>query len=182
MVPSRTLAKYRQALILPRSELRLLVRAFVTVALVDVGLKLCGFAGLLRVVACRSRPVLAPLRRDALDRAARYARFINMAANNHIVTAHCLHRSLALHAWLTREGLPSELRIGVRSEYGRFSAHAWVELNGHPANELPERIAMFKPLLSHPGGHDWLHFNGKDGINEFSTTSQQFGKAIPWNR
>jgi hypothetical protein len=43
----------------------------------------------------------------------------------------CLTRSLVLLRILTRRGIPASLSIGVRNE-DEFSAHAWVELGGHP--------------------------------------------------
>jgi hypothetical protein len=47
----------------------------------------------------------------------------------------CLHRSLTLWWLLRRQGVASELRIGVRKEQGRFEAHAWVERAGVALND-----------------------------------------------
>ena len=46
----------------------------------------------------------------------------------------CLSRSLVLWYLLQRAGVQSDLQIGVRRETGEFSAHAWVEFQGHPLN------------------------------------------------
>jgi hypothetical protein len=71
-----------------------------------------------------------------------------MAARHHVVPAHCLHRSLVLHAWLRREGLPSSLRIGVQKANGELRAHAWIELAGQVINDRPAAVAPFGVLSS----------------------------------
>jgi hypothetical protein len=107
------------------------------------------------------RPADAPAR----HRAARYAWAIALAARHHVVRARCLHRALVLHRWLRREGLPSELRIGVRKVDGALLAHAWVELDGEAVGDQPAAVAAFAPLtglqavLDAPGpaaGLRWL--------------------------
>jgi len=56
----------------------------------------------------------------------------------------CLEQSLALYVLLRRRGVPAELRLGV--QVYPFYAHAWVELDGKPVNEDPERIQKFRAL------------------------------------
>ncbi len=61
----------------------------------------------------------------------------------------CLHRSLTLWWLLRRQGVASELRIGVRMEQGRFEAHAWVEREGVALNDGSDvnlRFAAFQGL------------------------------------
>ncbi|MEZ4728989.1 MAG: lasso peptide biosynthesis B2 protein [Caldilineaceae bacterium] len=58
----------------------------------------------------------------------------------------CLSRSLTLWWLLQRQGIDSDLRIGVRQLYGLFQAHAWIEYAGQPLNESPQvrhRYATF---------------------------------------
>jgi hypothetical protein len=44
----------------------------------------------------------------------------------------CLTQALAVHVLLARNGIASELRIGVtRTSDGRFIAHAWLEKDAH---------------------------------------------------
>ncbi len=50
---------------------------------------------------------------------------------------------------LRRQGVASELRIGVRKEQGRFEAHAWVEREGVALNDGSDvnvRFAAFQGL------------------------------------
>ncbi len=56
-----------------------------------------------------------------------------------------------VHLWwlLRRQGVASELRIGVRKEQGRFEAHAWVEREGVALNDGSDvnvRFAAFQGL------------------------------------
>jgi hypothetical protein len=136
---------------LSREDLRLLVRAFITLGLIDLGLRVWGFR---RVVEGAERPSKSAARAvgaDELHRARQYARLVELAARHHVVRARCLHRSLALHLWLRGQRLPSELRIGVRKEHFALQAHAWVELGGQFIDESPEWVGTFTPLRSGDG-------------------------------
>lgn len=50
--------------------------------------------------------------------------------------ADCLTRSLAVQYFLTRHGVESKLCLGVRTITGQFEAHAWVEVDKTPLNEV----------------------------------------------
>lgn len=144
--------RLRRYLALGQGERRLFLRAYVALGWVDLVLRVAGFrylAGRARVGAAAPGGRVDPA---ALGRARRYARTIAVAARHHVVPAHCLHRSLVLHQWLRREGLPGELRIGVRKEGGALRAHAWVELSGSIVNDTPAAVAPFVPLTAVPAG------------------------------
>jgi hypothetical protein len=51
----------------------------------------------------------------------------------------CLRRSLVLQKMLSKRGIATELKIGVRKEAGQLSAHAWVEYQGKSLGEI-ERV------------------------------------------
>ena len=66
------------------------------------------------------------------------------------VRANCLARSEALWWLLWRQGIASDLRIGVSKSHGDFAAHAWVEWKGRVLNDgadVHERFAA----LDRPG-------------------------------
>jgi len=131
-----------------------LLRAYIDLFLVELGLRIRGFQWVERRVergAQTSRPVL----HDDVRRARRYARSIETAARQHVVHAECLHRSLVLQAWLRREFLPSTLQIGVRKLNGELKAHAWVELAGQVVNDEPSAVAPFAVLSSVSGTLPW---------------------------
>lgn len=89
---------------------------------------------------------------SAPDRAGATARMVR-AAVRHSGLGHptCLEESLALWWLLGRQGIASELRIGVRKQDEKFEAHAWVERDGAALNEpeaLHEHYAAFDAALS----------------------------------
>jgi len=44
----------------------------------------------------------------------------------------CLAKAMALAAMLRADHRDCDLRLGVKQEQAKFSAHAWVEINGEP--------------------------------------------------
>ena len=123
----------------------LLTRAAGRLALVSAEIRLLGFQHYLQRVPPAGA---APVATSAVARSRRYARSIDRASRCPLLPAHCLERSAALHWWLRRDGLPSELRIGVRRQGGQIAAHAWVELDGAPINDRPEALTPFLPLFT----------------------------------
>ncbi len=69
------------------------------------------------------------------DQARALARLVQGAAAWSLHCPTCLHRSLTLWWLLGRQGIASELRIGVRTQEGQFEAHAWVEYQGVVLND-----------------------------------------------
>ena len=63
----------------------------------------------------------------------------------------CLQESLVLWWLLGRQGVASELRVGVRKHESKFEAHAWVECDGVALNEPQaqhEHYAAFDSALA----------------------------------
>lgn len=80
-------------------------------------------------------------------------RMVRAAVRHNVGHPSCLEESLALWWLLGREGIASELRIGVRKHDEKFEAHAWVERKGVAVNEpesLHEHYAAFDATLSSP--------------------------------
>jgi hypothetical protein len=78
-------------------------------------------------------------------------RMVRAAVRHSIGHPTCLEESLALWWLLGRQGISSELRIGVRKHDEKFEAHAWVEREGMAVNEpqaLHEHYAAFDAELS----------------------------------
>jgi hypothetical protein len=72
------------------------------------------------------------------QRLALTAHMVNAADRHGLVHPSCLAKSLALWWLLGRQGIPSQLRIGIRKENEKFEAHAWVERDGTALNEPEE--------------------------------------------
>jgi hypothetical protein len=78
-------------------------------------------------------------------------RMVRAAVRHSVGHPTCLEESLALWWLLGRQGIASELRIGVRKHHEKFEAHAWVERAGTALNEpesLHEHYAAFDAALS----------------------------------
>lgn len=86
-----------------------------------------------------ARPPTRPAVRDTVQGVA-------IACRHGFGRASCLTGSLVLQWLLRRQGVSSELRIGVRLVDGRLHAHAWVELDGRPLNDTAQSIAHFEPM------------------------------------
>lgn len=128
-------------------DLRLLAVAYASLLLVDLALRALGFRRLMAIVP---KPVNLDggrrVRASQHTRAGRFAFWLEVASRRHVIRARCLHRSLALHIWLRRKGLPSHLRIGVRKSGAALLAHAWVEMDGNIVNDHAAAVAPFSVL------------------------------------
>ncbi len=126
--------RFRQ---LPKAEQRLLWQALCWLPLAHGGVRCIGFKRgcrlLQRLSAWLGQPAppaepLAPITQcvQALNRAIHYG----------LHPGNCLSRALTLWWLLSRCGVHGDLRIGVRMLDGRFQAHAWLEYEGQPLNEI----------------------------------------------
>jgi len=112
-------------------------------ALLKASLGVAGFARTLRWIQGRAQrtPLVADVD-PALVAKAEYA--VAMAAALYPGHAACLERSLMLYWDLRRAGVPVSYRMGVQMY--PFLAHAWVELDGEPINDVPEHVRLFRPI------------------------------------
>jgi len=126
----------------------LLARAYVDLGRCALALRMHGF----RQVIARTAAVAprAAVGEEDVRRARLYGRWIGTAARFHVLRPQCLHQSLVLHSWLRHQGLPSEMRIGVRYDRNELKAHAWVELAGRVVNDRRRAVAAFTPLSQPP--------------------------------
>jgi hypothetical protein len=132
----------------------LFLRASVLLPLITMSLEFRGF-----------RKTKAPLQRflsvpcgsanpEAQARAALTAQMVRAAGHYGIGQPNCLKVSLALWWLLARQGIASDLRVGVRKDREKFEAHAWVECGGVALNDLetthPNYAAFDEALASLP--------------------------------
>jgi hypothetical protein len=72
---------------------------------------------------------------------------VSVASRYSPAWTNCLRQSLVLWYLLRRQGIASELHLGVRREAGEFQAHAWVEFGGLTLNDgqdVRRRYAAFE--------------------------------------
>jgi len=128
---------------LSRLERRMLLRAALYLVSVDIGFRIMGYARLERLIARQGAR-----RSMQVDHRFphRCAYWVERAARKVDRRYQCFHRSLALHAWLRRSGVPSQIKIGVRKSGSSLAAHAWIEVDGQVVGEAPGAAAPFTPL------------------------------------
>jgi hypothetical protein len=125
---------------LERPAQTLFLRALVMLPVVGLSLKFRGFeatGSTLRKALSHATP-----QKDSASlnkQIALTAHMVNAADRHGLVHPSCLAKSLTLWWLLGRQGIPSELRVGVRKEGGNLEAHAWVEREGIALNEPEER-------------------------------------------
>ncbi len=113
----------------------LFLRASVVLPLITVSLRWRGFR---KTKASLQHFLSVPYgsqNPDAQARAVFTAKLVHAAARHGIGDPACLERSLALWWLLARQGIASDLRVGVRKDGETFEAHAWVECGGQSLND-----------------------------------------------
>lgn len=66
------------------------------------------------------------------------------------IRATCLLRSLVLYRFLRETGLDVRLHLGVASDHGSLSGHAWLTQDGHPWLERTDPRPQFVEVVSYP--------------------------------
>jgi hypothetical protein len=150
--------KLRRFSALERPAQKLFLRALAMLPLVSLSLKLRGFqATQAALQKALSRPLPERNPGDESQRAALAAHMVNAADRHGLIHPSCLAKSLTLWWLLARQGIASQLRIGIRKEVETFEAHAWVEREGTALNEPEEHhhhYAAFDAAFSSLPGKD----------------------------
>src|SRR5262249_37373421 len=127
---------------LPSQAQRLFLRAMVALPLLRVSLWRRGFQATQESLCKRGGTPETNASSDG-EPIAIPVRMVRAAARHGFPSASCLEESLALWWLLARQGIASELRIGVRKDAERIEAHAWVERDGAALNEPLARHAHY---------------------------------------
>jgi len=131
--------KLRQFSSLERDAQKLFLRAMVTLPVVALSLRWRGFRATqatLQKSISSGIPELDP--ELATKHLTLTAHMVNAADRHGLVHPSCLAKSMALWWLLGRQGISSELRVGIQKENEKFQAHAWVERDGTALNEPEE--------------------------------------------
>lgn len=143
---SRFRSKWRAWHALPWRERVLLGRLVLWLALVELGLRVAGYA---RVrAACDRLGGRGPFRAatpDELADARRLAELAAIAGRRGPLAATCLRQALVVVTLLRRRGLDAQLRIGVQPDAGTFGAHAWVQLGEVALGPEAPGFVMLQP-------------------------------------
>lgn len=131
---------------LPRNHRRVLLASAAWLPLFWLALHTLGLARLQRLLGADvGEPATGQVPVDVRQ----IDRMVGIAARHSLAPVTCLTRSLLLDWLLRRQGLASQLRIGVRVIDGALEAHAWVELQGLPVNDQSDVAQRFAPFGQH---------------------------------
>jgi hypothetical protein len=143
---SRPRSGVAKALALPRAERRLLVEAAIGLPVMGLALRAGGYQRAQRVAARLGGRRPLHERPDADDRVVASARMLDAAVAHLPGSSRCLSRSLVLWTMLRRQGIDSEIVIGVRPGGAPLDAHAWVERHGQAIGDDADHVGSFGPL------------------------------------
>jgi hypothetical protein len=110
---------------------RIFLRAVALLPLLSLSLRVRGF---LRTRASLQKHISSATPREFISPDL-VVRMVRAAGQYGFSRPTCLQESLALWWILGRQGIASDLRVGVRKEGEKFEAHAWVECDGIALNE-----------------------------------------------
>lgn len=135
--------KGRLFLRLPPQQGFRLLQALVLFPIVAIGLHRLDLQRIQAILAALS-PLPSSLPLATQEQLEQTVHLVAVAARQYSPRwANCLKRSLVLWYLLRRQGISSDLRIGVRREQGEFQAHAWVEYQGRVLNDSPDIHGVF---------------------------------------
>lgn len=132
---------------LDHAKRRVVLTAIVCMPLFWLGLRLLGLS---RFHAMLQRPRETAQPQMTLPEVKAMATLVAIAARHSLAPVTCLTRSLLLVWLLRRNGVESQLRIGVRLTRGVLRAHAWVQCQGEPVNDeadISSRFASFGDIV-----------------------------------
>ena len=138
------MSNWRKFRRLPAEEWAVFLAALALLPAVRVGLRAFGLRRVQAVLGRRLQSGRLAESEGVLRRAQRTAHLVAVAAR--YAGGTCLARSIVLSCLLERQGVPAELRIGVRKGENGFEAHAWVEAAGLSINEGQDARESYAPF------------------------------------
>jgi hypothetical protein len=113
---------------LPIKDQRILVKAFFLLIMIRLGLWFLPFRTLQRTL---ERLFQYPVTSNRKSPSPEKVSWAVVAVSQYIPAATCLAQALTLQTLLSREGIHSDLALGVaRDDKTGITAHAWVEIDG----------------------------------------------------
>lgn len=112
-------------------DARLCLESAVLLAFTRIALAACEFATILRWLATVTAGAAGTVRRRPPLAARQITRAVTRAARFVPGGKHCLTQALVTKYLLARDGIATQLRLGVASDAAtRLTAHAWLEQDG----------------------------------------------------
>ncbi|PSB55401.1 lasso peptide biosynthesis B2 protein [Chamaesiphon polymorphus] len=149
--------KCQTLLELSECERSLLLQALGLLPLVAISVRLKGLQftqGFLLRLPLANRYAPSTVANAELERQVwTTVRMVRVAVGYNSRWTNCLKQSLVLWILLRSQGIISVLRIGVRTETDKFSAHAWVEYQGivlNDTDDVHQRFQAFDRSFEQP--------------------------------
>jgi len=127
----------------PTIQIPSIARCALLILVVKILLKASGFGGTMRCLR-RQLAFSHTSSEVAPEIAQRIERAVATAGALYPGRGLCLEQSLVLYYILRRRGLAARYCQGVQSY--PFTAHAWVEYQGTPLNDVPEHVGRLARL------------------------------------
>lgn len=118
------------------------MQAWAFFALLPGALRVAGFRRI-QTLLTQGKQAPSPL---AASSTSDTVSMVDLAARYSPLRPNCLVRSLTLRWLLQRQGIASELHIGVRKQGDKLEAHAWLEWQGAVLNDRPDVALHFSPF------------------------------------
>ncbi|WP_414564368.1 MULTISPECIES: lasso peptide biosynthesis B2 protein [unclassified Anabaena] len=127
-------------------NLPLLLRTFIIMTMIRLGLKLLAWRNLHKLVGkIVSASPNIPKPDEIVWRRVVWA--VEIVSQYMIPKPTCLARALVTHILLAQQGYRTDLRIGVaKTQQEKFEAHAWVEIQGQVIIGNSRNLSYFIPL------------------------------------
>lgn len=140
--------RLRKFLRLSASDRQLLIKTFILLGLVRLGLWLMPFKGLQKLLERLGRKGIAWQEITPID-LNRIMGAVNVSSRCMPGGVKCLARALTMQVLLRQWGASAQLYIGVaKGNQGEFEAHAWVEHQGQVVIGYLADLSRFTPLLA----------------------------------
>lgn len=125
----------------------LLLRAFVLVSAVRVGLRVLPYRTVQRLVECAvTHREMTP--EEEWQSLRQIVGAVEAMSRRLLGTKPCLTQALAAQRMLRKRGMDSTLRIGVAKDGHELLAHAWLERMGRVVIGGGNALARYTPLAS----------------------------------
>ncbi|NEO81209.1 lasso peptide biosynthesis B2 protein [Moorena sp. SIO4G3] len=144
--------RLRKFLRLTSRERQLVIKTFILLGLIRLGLWLLPFHRLRRLLTKISQP--SPQAQGVNQtNLSKIVGAVNLSSRYMPGGVKCLARALSTQVLMSRCGYSPQLRIGVaKGEGGKLEAHAWVENQGQVVIGYLRDLSRFTPLPSFKGG------------------------------
>ena len=122
---------------------RLFFQARILTILTEVSLRFTSLKTTEKLLSFFIKNVPSPDYNERVVILDKYATIFNQMNQLPLLKGRCLSQSLVMRFLLGRQGIASELKIGVNQNMGKFDAHAWLEKEGILLNDHPSIIANY---------------------------------------